>query len=119
MKYNKQYWPQLIKNKFINHYKRIFKVFIYEIVEKIDGGLQAIKKKPIDAGGVSREFFTKLFEELFCDGENKKRPFILPEKNNGSNRYYINPNFEPDENFKTVIKFHNNNGLQVIGDYNT
>ena len=108
-----------VQNSFINQYKKIFKVSIYEIVEKIDGGLQAIKKKPIDAGGVSREFFTKLFEELFCDEENKKRPFILPEKNNGSNRYYINPNFEPDENFKTVIKFHNNNGLQVIGDYNT
>ena len=106
-----------VQNKFINHYKRIFKVFIYEIVEK-DGELHSIKKIPVDAGGVSREFFTKLFEELFCDEENKKRPFILPEKNNGSNRYYINPNFEPDENFKTVIKYLNKD-MQVIGDYNT
>ena len=106
-----------VQNKFINHYKRIFKVFIYEIVEK-DGELHSIKKIPVDAGGVSREFFTKLFEELFCDEENKKRPFILPEKNNGSNRYYINPNFEPDENFKTVIKYLNKD-IQVIGDYNT
>ena len=107
-----------VQNKFINHYKRIFKVFIYEIVEK-DGKLELIKKMPIDAGGVSREFFTKLFEELFCDKENTKRPFILPEKNNDSNRYYINPNFEPDENFKTVIKYLNNNDIQFVGNYNT
>ena len=118
-----------VQNSFINHYKRIFKISTFEIVENPDGRLQAIRKLPIDAGGVSREFFTKLFEELFCDEENKKRPFILPEKNNGSNRYYINPNFEPDENFKTVIKYHNdnNNGkpslqgadIVIIGNYNT
>jgi hypothetical protein len=107
------------QNKFINQYKRIFKISIYEIVEKKEGGLQLIKKRPVDAGGVSREFFTKLFEELFCDEENIKRPFILPEKNNSSNRYYINPNFEPDENFKTVIKYLNNKDIQIIGDYNT
>ena len=106
-----------VQNKFINHYKRIFKVYIYEIVEKY-GNLHSIRKRPFDAGGVSREFFTKLFEELFCDEENNKRPFILPEKNNSSNRYYINPNFEPDENFKTVIKYINKD-IQVIGDYNT
>ena len=106
-----------VQNKFINHYKRIFKVLIYEIVEQY-GNLHSIKKRPVDVGGVSREFFTKLFEELFCDEENKKRPFIQPEKNNGSNRYYINPNFEPDENFKTVIKYINKD-IKVIGDYNT
>lgn len=106
-------------NIFINQYKKIFKVYINEIVE-IDGELQALKKRPIDAGGVTREFFTKLFEELFCDEENKKRPFILPEKNGGTNRYYINPNFEPDENFRKVLRYINKYILaEEIGDYNT
>jgi hypothetical protein len=118
-----------VQKKFINHYTRIFQIFTYEIVKKDDGILQAIRKTPVDAGGVSREFFTKLFEELFCDEENKKRPFILPEKNNGSNRYYINPNFEPDEHFKTVVKYHNDNNdgkpsiesanIVIIGNYTT
>ena len=107
------------QNIFINQYKNIFKVYINEIVE-IDGELQALKKRPIDAGGVTREFFTKLFEELFCDEENKERPFILPEKNGGKNRYYINPNFEPDENFRKVIRYINKYMLvEGIGDYNT
>ena len=107
------------QNIFINQYKNIFKVYINEIVE-IDGELQALKKRPIDAGGVTREFFTKLFEELFCDEENKKIPFILPEKNGGKNRYYINPNFEPDENFRKVIRYINKYMLvEGIGDYNT
>ena len=105
------------QNIFINQYKNIFKVYINEIVE-IDGGLQALIKRPIDAGGVTREFFTKLFEELFCDEDNKKRPFILPEKNGETNRYYINPNFEPDENFRKVLRYLHQN-MEVIGDYNS
>ena len=108
------------QNIFINQYKNIFKVYINEIVE-IDGELQAFEKRPVDAGGVTREFFTKLFEELFCDEENIKRPFILPEKNGGTNRYYINPNFEPDENFRKVLRYNNNKYelAEGIGEYNT
>jgi hypothetical protein len=53
--------------------------------------------------GTKREFFVKLFDELFCDDEHPKRPFILPE-DNIANRYYINPNFEPDEKFRKVIE---------------
>jgi hypothetical protein len=105
------------QNIFLNQYKKIFKVKIIEIVE-IDGILQAIKKRPIDAGGVTREFFTKLFEELFCDEDNKNRPFILPEKNGETNRYYINPNFEPDKNFRKVIRYIKKNEI-MIGNYNT
>ena len=105
------------QNIFINQYKKIFKVYINEIVE-IDGVLQANQKRPIDAGGVTREFFTKFFEELFCDEDNKYRPFILPEKNSQTNRYYINPNFEPDENFRKVLRYVNIN-IRNIGNYNT
>jgi len=105
------------QNIFINQYKKIFKVYIYEIVE-IYGELHANQKRPIDAGGVIREFFTKFFEELFCDEDNKYRPFILPEKNSQANRYYINPNFEPDENFRKVLRYVNIN-IQNIGNYTT
>jgi hypothetical protein len=106
-----------LQNNYINQYKRIFRVYINELVE-VNGRLQARNKRAIDAGGVSREFFTKLFEELFCDENNESRPFILPEKNSGSNRYYINPNFEPDEKFRKVLKYINDN-MFGVGDYNT
>ena len=108
------------KNIFINQYKNILKVYIYELIELDGDKLLANEKRAVDAGGVTREFFTKLFEELFCDEENKKRPFILPEKNSGANRYYINPNFEPDENFRKVLKYINNYELaEGIGNYDT
>ena len=106
-----------VQNNYINQYKRIFRVYINELVE-VEGRLQARNKRAIDAGGVSREFFTKLFEELFCDENNVNRPFILPEKNSGANRYYINPNFEPDENFRKVLKYINDN-MFGVGNYNT
>ena len=106
-----------VQNNYINQYKRIFRVYINELVE-VEGRLQARNKRAIDAGGVSREFFTKLFEELFCDENNVNRPFILPEKNSGSNRYYINPNFEPDEKFRKVLKYINDN-MFGVGNYNT
>jgi len=105
------------QNNYINQYKRIFRVYINELIE-VEGRLQARNKKAIDAGGVSREFFTKLFEELFCDENNENRPFILPEKNSAANRYYINPNFEPDEKFRKVLKYANDN-IEGIGNYNT
>jgi hypothetical protein len=106
-----------LQNNYINYYKKIFKVYINEIVE-IDGELHQNEKRAVDLGGVSREFFTKLFEELFSNKENKKRPFILPEENSSSNRYYINPNFEPDEKFRNVIKFIRAY-IQDIPEYNT
>jgi hypothetical protein len=106
------------QNNYINNYKNIHKVVISEIVEiqgeivEIEGEIVEIKgqtigrvKDAIDVGGVSREFFTNFFEELFCDEENKKRPFILPEEKSNTNRYYINPNFEPDEKFQKVINY--------------
>lgn len=75
-----------------------FYVYIYEI----DDNLNEIKKDAIDAGGPKREFFTKLFEELFCDAEHPTRLFASPVDIIG-NKYYINPNFKPDENFLKVI----------------
>jgi hypothetical protein len=75
-----------------------FYVYIYEI----DENLNEIKKDAIDAGGPKREFFTKLFEELFCDAEHPTRLFASPVDIIG-NKYYINPNFKPDENFLKVI----------------
>jgi hypothetical protein len=75
-----------------------FYVYIYEI----DDNLNEIKKDAIDAGGPKREFFTKLFEELFSDAEHPTRLFASPVDIIG-NKYYINPNFKPDENFLKVI----------------
>ena len=90
--YNKEY-----RDIFINDFNKFF-VHLYEIDDK----LQITKKIAYDAGGVKRDFFTNLYKELFCDEKNLKRPFICP-NDNKLNKYYINPNFEPDEKFKKVI----------------
>ena len=74
----------------------------YVTIYKIDENLNEIKKDAIDAGGPKREFLTKLFEELFCDDEHPTRLFACPVDIIG-NKYYINPNFEPDANFLKVI----------------
>lgn len=93
LKYDKTY-----QNLFTNNF-RIFKILgTYEIDDK----LKFHKKETVDAGGPIRDFFTKLFEELFCDEEHHTRPFICP-KDNIENRYYINPNFALDVNFRKVF----------------
>jgi hypothetical protein len=96
-----------IKNKIYNeefrdifiHDFNKFYVYIYEI----DDELNENRKDAIDAGGPKREFYTKLFEELFCDDEHLTRPFISPNEII-NNKYCINPNFVPDENFRKVIE---------------
>jgi hypothetical protein len=94
-----------------------FYVYIYEI----DDELNETMKDAIDAGGPKREFFTKLFEELFCDDEHLTRPFICPKDIIGY-KYYINPNFEPDENFRRVIDARKKNYSSIhttITEYKT
>ena len=83
-------------NFFLTDYKN-FNVGIYAIDDKLNE-----YKRDAVGDGTKREFFMKLFDELFCDDEHPKRPFILPE-DNIANKYYINPNFEPDEKFRKVI----------------
>jgi len=90
--YNEEY-----RDIFLNDFNKFY-IYIYEI----DDELEISKKNAIDEGGPRREFFTKLFEELFCDEEHLARPFIRPDDNK-ANTYYINPNFKPDDNFKKVI----------------
>jgi hypothetical protein len=92
------------QEKFIDNYN-VFNIIILEIVD-INGILSDRPKEAVDLGGVRREFFTNLFEELFCNDnkEENDKPFIRPE-NSSSNRYYINPNFKPNEKFKKVLNF--------------
>ena len=94
--YNKEYI-----DIFVNDFNKFY-VNVYEIGDK----LKITKKNAVDAGGVRREFFTNLYKELFCDEEHLTRPFIRP-ADNKFDRYYINPNFEPDINFKKVILAYN------------
>ena len=82
---------------FTNH-----STILYVTVYGIDSDYNIIKKDTIDAGGPVREFSTKFFEELFCDDEHLTRPFIQP-SDNKEGRYYINPNFVPDDKFTKVI----------------
>ena len=82
---------------FLTDYKN-FNVVIYALDDKLEE-----YEREARGDGTKREFFMKLFDELFCDDEHPKRPFILPE-DNIANRYYINPNFEPDEKFRKVIE---------------
>jgi hypothetical protein len=94
--YNKEY-----RDIFVNDFNKFY-VNVYEIGDKF----KITKKDAVDAGGVRREFFTNLYKELFCDEEHLTRPFIRP-ADNKLDRYYINPNFEPDINFKKVILAYN------------
>lgn len=84
-------------NYFLTDYKN-FNIVIYALDDKLEE-----YEREARGDGTKREFFMKLFDELFCDDEHPKRPFILPE-DNIANKYYINPNFEPDEKFRKVIE---------------
>ena len=101
--YNKEF-----RDIFIYDYNK-FNVFIYEI----DENLNEIRKAAIDMGGPKREFFTKLFEELFCDDEHPTRLFACPVDIIG-NKYYINPMFEPSVNFLKVIGVYNKNHGTIL-----
>jgi hypothetical protein len=101
-----------LRDIFMHDFNKFY-VYIYEI----DDELNEFKKDAIDAGGPKREFFTKLFEELFCDDEHPTRPFISPTNIIG-NIYCINPNFEPDENFRKVINAYKQNHSPII-DFKT
>ena len=85
---------------FTNNYTK-FNVSILNI-DEVNGEYIITKTDAVDAGGPSRDFLTKFFEELFCDEEHPTRPFIQP-LDNKEGKYYINPNFAPDENFMKVI----------------
>lgn len=85
---------------FTNNYTKL-NVSILNI-EEVNGEYIITKTDAVDAGGPSRDFLTKFFEELFCDEEHPTRPFIQP-PDNKEGKYYINPNFAPDENFMKVI----------------
>jgi hypothetical protein len=110
---NGRIYDEGLRDIFIQDINR-FKVYTYEI----DEDLEETIKDAIDAGGPRREFFTKLFEELFCDEEHLTRPFIRPKDNLG-NRYYINPDFAPNDNFRKVIEAYKKNYSPNITDYTT
>ena len=108
----KQIYNKEIRDIFIHDFNKFY-IYIYEI----DDDLNEHKKDAIDAGGPKREFFTKLFEELFCDEEHLTRPFISPKNINGD-IYCINPNFIPDEKFIKVINAYKKNHKYDI-EFNT
>ena len=98
---------------FTNNYKRLnVSILKIEEVTEIKDGKNVIvdymirKNDAIDDSGPAKEFLTKFFEELFCDNQHPKRPFIQP-PDNKEGKYYINPNFAPDEGFMKVIKAYN------------
>jgi len=119
-----------IENQLLNENQSIFSInyttFYMSIltidVKETDNGEKrytVMRSPAADAGGPTREFLTTFFEELFCDDEHPKRPFIKPH-DNIEDRYYINPNFEPDDNFKTVIEAYNSiDGGRLKRKFNT
>jgi hypothetical protein len=119
-----------IENQLLNKNQTIFSInytiFYMSIltiaIQETDNGEKryTVTRSPAaDGGGPRREFLTTFFEELFCDDEHPKRPFIKPQ-DNIEDRYYINPNFEPDDNFKTVIEAYNSiDGGRLKRKFNT
>jgi len=112
------YYNESEKNQDI--YTSDFRKFKISGIFEINDKSEFRKKATIDAGGPIRGFFTNLFEELFCDDTHPTRPFICPKDNIGD-RYYINPNFAPDENFLNVIRVYKKYYVDVILsiDYDT
>jgi hypothetical protein len=109
----KQIYDFKLQNIFIQDFNNFY-IHMYVI----DDQLNERKTYAIDQGGPKRQFFTKLFEELFCDMENPTRPFISP-PGILDNKYNINPNFAPDEKFKKVIKAYEKNHDLNIKQFNT
>jgi hypothetical protein len=95
-------YNDIFTNNYTKLYVSIFRVEEVKETEKTKGTYIITQTEARDAGGPAREFLTNFFEELFCDNENPTRPFIQP-INNKEGRYYINPNFAPDDNFRKVI----------------
>ena len=85
------------KELFSNNYS-----WIYVSILNIDDEFNITAFDAVDGGGPAREFFTKFFEELFCDDTHLTRPFIKP-RDNKEGTYYINPAFELDDNFRKVV----------------
>jgi hypothetical protein len=112
------YYNESKKNQDI--YTSDFRKFKISGIFEINDKSEFSRKATIDAGGPIRQFFTNLFEELFCDDAHPTRPFICPKDNIGD-RYYINPNFAPDEKFLNVIRVYKKNYVDVISsiDYDT
>ena len=106
-------YNEKLRDIFIQDFNNFY-VYIYEI----DDELNEFQKDAIDAGGPKREFFTKLFEEFFCDEKHLTRPFICPPGNIGD-KYYINPNFAPDEKFRKVINAYTKNNYSGITQFTT
>jgi len=95
-------YNDIFTNNYTKLYVSIFRVEEVKETEETKGTYIITQTEARDAGGPAREFLTNFFEELFCDNENPTRPFIQP-LDNKEGRYYINPNFAPDENFRKVI----------------
>jgi hypothetical protein len=95
-------YNDIFTNNYTKLYVSIFRVEEVKETEKTKGTYIITQTEARDAGGPAREFLTNFFEELFCDNENPTRPFIQP-PDNKEGRYYINPNFAPDDNFRKVI----------------
>jgi hypothetical protein len=86
-----------VKGIFSNNYS-----WIYVSILNVDDNFNITASNAVDGGGPAREFFTKFFEELFCDDKHLTRPFIKP-RDNKEGKYYINPAYELDDNFRKVI----------------
>jgi len=108
------------RDLFIHDFKK-FHIHTY----RLDENLKEVRTDAIDGGGPNREFFTKLFDELFCDNTHQTRPFICPEDieggegGEGGGIYYINPNFAPDENFRKIIDTYRKKNIHFNPDFKT
>jgi len=95
-------YNDIFTNNYTKFYVTIFRIEEVEETEEVEGTYIITQTDARDAGGPGLEFLTTFFEELFCDEEHPTRPFIKP-SDNKEGRYYINPNFAPDDNFRKVI----------------
>ena len=67
----------------------------FSLIKNPDNRFTENRQNGIDAGGLRRDFITSLMNELF-----EKKIFINIE---GTNKYFLNPLFEPDEYMRYII----------------
>lgn len=92
-------FARYIKNEKDMKFNDLNKYFVvnYSIIQNEDGSISVQRQQGIDAGGLRRDFITSLTTELF----NSPNGILITRE--GTNKYFLNPNYKPDNIFKYIF----------------
>jgi len=88
------------------------KYFVINFTINSDGGtISEARQAGIDVGGLRRDFITSLITELF----NPNNGIFMTRE--GTKKYFLNPNFVPDEFYRYIIT-KRNTGYNIDSNFN-